>query len=48
MAAANAKFVRRFQGVERVLVDQGKAVEDSTLGEMEAAWQEVKRIEQEG
>ncbi len=45
MAAANAKFVRRFQGVERVLKTKGKAVEDSSLEEMEAAWQEVKKTE---
>jgi len=42
---ANAKFTRRFEGVERKLAGQGKAPGDATLAEMEALWGEVKREE---
>ncbi len=42
---ANAKFARRFEGVEQRLASAGKAPADATLDEMEAAWQAVKREE---
>jgi ATP diphosphatase len=42
---ANAKFMRRFTAVEHRLADAGKTPADSTLEEMEAAWQVVKRTE---
>ncbi len=41
---ANAKFSRRFSAVEQALADAGKTPSDSTLAEMEAAWQAAKRI----
>ena len=39
---ANAKFIRRFEGVEAKLADRGKRPEDSDLAEMDALWDEVK------
>ena len=42
---ANRKFARRFGAMEDVLANQGKMPADSTLEEMEAAWQAVKRAE---
>jgi ATP diphosphatase len=41
----NAKFTRRFGAVEAALAARGKQPEDSTLEEMDALWDEVKRIE---
>ncbi len=38
----NGKFVRRFNHIEDRLREQGKTLEDSTLGEMEHLWQEAK------
>lgn len=40
----NAKFRARFSHVERSLVGQGKSLEDSTLEEMEALWQQAKSL----
>ncbi|WP_201765907.1 nucleoside triphosphate pyrophosphohydrolase [Dickeya dadantii] len=42
---ANRKFTRRFQQVEQLIGDSGKALADATLDEMEAAWQQVKASE---
>jgi ATP diphosphatase len=42
---ANRKFVRRFTAMEQRIEQQGKAMTDCTLDEMEAAWQAVKRSE---
>ena len=42
---ANAKFARRFEGVEHRLAEAGKSPADATLDEMEAEWQAVKRGE---
>jgi ATP diphosphatase len=39
---ANAKFIRRFEGVEAKLAARGKQPEDSDLAEMDALWDEVK------
>ncbi len=44
----NAKFTRRFEGVEKKLAAEGKSPADATLEEMEAAWQGVKAEEREG
>ena len=41
----NAKFVRRFQYVERRLAERGKAPDQSDLAEMDALWEEVKALE---
>jgi ATP diphosphatase len=46
--AANAKFERRFKGIEQALRAEGKAAADATLDEMEALWQAVKRAEKPG
>lgn len=45
LARANAKFQRRFRYVERVLLERGSSLEEATLEEMEALWQEAKRQE---
>lgn len=45
LAAANTKFVNRFQQVEDLLKAEGKTFEDSSLEEMDAKWNTVKRKE---
>jgi ATP diphosphatase len=45
LAAANAKFERRFSGVEARLAARGLAPADAGLAEMEAEWQAVKATE---
>jgi MazG family protein len=42
---ANAKFVRRFQSIERALAKEGRRPEDATLKEMDALWDEAKAAE---
>lgn len=42
---ANDKFERRFDGVETRLAEQGKALADATLVQMEAEWAAVKTAE---
>lgn len=42
---ANAKFIRRFEGVEAKLAARGKSPQDSDLTEMDSLWDEVKRDE---
>jgi nucleoside triphosphate diphosphatase len=42
---ANAKFARRFGRMEQGFEASGRALDDSTLDEMEAAWQTVKAAE---
>jgi nucleoside triphosphate diphosphatase len=42
LAAANAKFTRRFQFIERALAARSKALKDASLEEMEALWQQAK------
>jgi MazG family protein len=42
---ANAKFERRFRGIERRLAERGKSPAQSNLAEMDALWNEVKRAE---
>jgi ATP diphosphatase len=39
---ANAKFARRFEGIEVLLAAEGRTPADATLAEMEALWQQVK------
>ena len=45
LRAANAKFTRRFEGVEAKLAARGKRPEDSDLAEMDALWDQVKADE---
>ena len=45
LAGANAKFTRRFRGVERHIVDAGGELEAATLAEMDAAWDAIKAVE---
>jgi len=42
---ANAKFTRRFEGIEARLAAQGKTPQDSNLAEMDALWDAVKAAE---
>ena len=41
----NLKFIRRFNYVEEKAREQGRALQDMSLEEMEALWQEAKSIE---
>ncbi len=41
----NRKFERRFREMERLLVKKGLTVEDATLAEMDACWEEAKAQE---
>jgi nucleoside triphosphate diphosphatase len=45
LRAANAKFVRRFKVIEDSLQAQGRRLEDASLDEMEALWQQAKKNE---
>ena len=45
LRAANAKFTRRFESIERALAEQGKTPEQSTLEEMDALWDAAKIAE---
>lgn len=45
LRSANSKFTRRFNGVEKLLKEKGKSPGDSSLEEMDALWDEVKRQE---
>lgn len=45
LRAANAKFTRRFQSIERALAAQGRSPADSTLDEMDALWNAAKHQE---
>ena len=40
-----AKFIRRFQFIERNLDDQGKTPQEASLGEMDALWERAKEDE---
>ncbi|MGO4915454.1 nucleoside triphosphate pyrophosphohydrolase [Pseudogemmobacter sp. W21_MBD1_M6] len=42
LRAANAKFIKRFEGVEAKLATRGKTPAQSDLAEMDALWDEVK------
>lgn len=48
LKATNRKFRRRFQHIERRLEEQGKSWNEVTLTDMDAHWDEAKRIEREG
>jgi len=42
---ANNRFTSRFQHIEKSLQDRGISSEEATLEEMEALWQEAKKME---
>ncbi len=48
LRSANAKFERRFRGIEARLRDAGSEPAQSTLEEMDALWDEVKEEERRG
>ncbi len=41
----NKKFIRRFQHIEKMAAEQNKALQDMTLGEMDALWNKAKELE---
>ena len=45
LRAANAKFVRRFKAIETGLAARGRNLDEASLEEMEALWQDAKRAE---
>lgn len=47
LRATNRKFERRFGHIEKTLSAQGRRLEDATLTEMDALWNEAKRNERE-
>jgi len=42
---ANAKFERRFRGIEDALKAEGRTPEEATLAEMDALWDRIKAVE---
>jgi XTP/dITP diphosphohydrolase len=40
----NKKFIRRFQYLERKAKENGKALQDMTLAEMDVYWNEAKKL----
>jgi ATP diphosphatase len=42
LRGTNAKFERRFAYIERALAAKGRSLEDATLEEMDALWNEAK------
>ncbi len=45
LRSANAKFVRRFKAIEAGLAARGRTLDEASLEEMEALWQDAKRAE---
>ncbi|MEM1373050.1 MAG: nucleoside triphosphate pyrophosphohydrolase [Pseudomonadota bacterium] len=43
LRATNAKFTRRFEGIEAALATEGRTPQDATLAEMDALWEAQKR-----
>lgn len=43
LRAANKKFLGRFRSIEKRLKDQGKDIQQTSLEEMEALWQQAKK-----
>jgi ATP diphosphatase len=46
LRGTNAKFERRFSFIERALAAKGRSLDDATLEEMDALWNEAKGAEQ--
>ncbi len=40
----NKKFIKRFQYLEKKAKEQGKALRDMTLAEMDVYWNEAKQL----
>ncbi|MBI2360829.1 MAG: nucleoside triphosphate pyrophosphohydrolase, partial [Deltaproteobacteria bacterium] len=47
LAMASDRFVTRFSHIEARLRQKGKSPSESSLAEMDALWEEAKRIERE-
>jgi uncharacterized protein YabN with tetrapyrrole methylase and pyrophosphatase domain len=47
LRGANAKFVRRFEYIERELAKDGRKPDQSDLQEMDALWDEAKAIDKQ-
>ncbi|MDP3257614.1 MAG: nucleoside triphosphate pyrophosphohydrolase, partial [Bosea sp. (in: a-proteobacteria)] len=45
LQAANAKYERRYRGIEKKQEAQGRTAAQADLAELEALWQQVKRDE---
>jgi ATP diphosphatase len=45
LRASNAKFERRFAHIERALAARGRTLEEASLDEMDALWNEAKKKE---
>lgn len=45
---ANAKFERRFRGIEALLCSEGRTPDDATLEEMDVLWNQIKAAEKAG
>ncbi len=45
LRASNAKFERRFAYIERALESRGRTLDEASLDEMDALWNEAKRTE---
>jgi ATP diphosphatase len=48
LRATNLKFERRFAAIEAALAARGKTPAESTLGEMDALWDEAKKAQKNG
>jgi ATP diphosphatase len=48
LRAANRKFVRRFEHIERSLAETNRTPDSATLAEMDALWDEAKARERGG
>jgi nucleoside triphosphate diphosphatase len=48
LRGANAKFIRRFKFIEAGLQARGRTLQEGSLDEMEALWQDAKRTEKAG
>jgi ATP diphosphatase len=48
LRGANAKFVRRFRAIEAGLKARGRTLQEASLDEMEALWQQAKKAERIG
>jgi MazG family protein len=44
----NKKFIRRFQYIEQIAGEKGKSLDEMTLTEMDALWNEAKKVEKQG